>query len=113
MNEIPVWAQCVVAVLVIAGGLFALAGSWGLLRLRSFFQRVHSPTLGSTAGVWSISLANAAYFSVQSGQFFVHAMLIALFVAMTTPITTIFLMRTALFRERLAGADVPPTVSRD
>ena len=33
--------------------------------------------------------------------------LIALFVALTAPVTTIFLMRAALFRERQKGSDVP------
>jgi multicomponent K+:H+ antiporter subunit G len=41
----------------------------------------------------------------------VHALLIALFIALTAPITTVFLMRAALFRERLAGKAVPPTVT--
>jgi multicomponent K+:H+ antiporter subunit G len=41
-----------------------------------------------------------------------HALLIAVFIAVTVPITTIFLMRAALFRARRAGRDVPPSVSR-
>jgi multisubunit Na+/H+ antiporter MnhG subunit len=32
---------------------------------------------------------------------FLHALLITLFVTLTAPVTTIFLMRAALFRERL------------
>jgi len=38
-------------------------------------------------------------------------LLIAVFVAVTVPITTIFLMRAALFRARRMGQDVPPNVS--
>lgn len=40
-----------------------------------------------------------------------HSVLIAIFVAVTVPITTIFLMRAALFRPRRSGEDVPPTLS--
>jgi multicomponent K+:H+ antiporter subunit G len=34
--------------------------------------------------------------------------LIAFFVALSAPVTTIFLMRAALFRERQKGENVPP-----
>ena len=46
---------------------------------------------------------------MQGYNLFLHAVLIALFVALTAPVTTIFLMRAALFRERQKGGDVPPT----
>ncbi len=68
---------------------------------------IHAPTLGATAGVWSITLATIVYFSMQGFSLFLHAALIALFVALTTPVTTIFLMRAALFRERQKGGAVP------
>ena len=41
-----------------------------------------------------------------------HALLIAVFVAITVPIMSIFLMRAALFRARQAGRDVPPSLSQ-
>ncbi|MGO3743333.1 monovalent cation/H(+) antiporter subunit G, partial [Kerstersia sp.] len=37
-----------IALLLVAGGLLALIGSIGLLRLRNFYQRLHAPTLGNT-----------------------------------------------------------------
>ena len=42
----------------------------------------------------------------------VHALLIALFVAVTVPVTNIFLMRAALFRARRMGEAVPANLSR-
>ena len=73
--------------------------------------RVESP-LGATAGVWCLTIATIVYFSVQGYNLFLHAVLIALFVALTAPVTTIFLMRAALFRERMSGRNtVPPSVS--
>ncbi len=73
----------------------------------TFFQRIHAPTLGATLGVWCMTAATIAFFSVQGDSLFLHAVLIALFVALTTPVTTIFLMRAALFRERQKGGGVP------
>ena len=72
------------------------------------FGRIHAPTLCATLGVWCITLATIVYFSVQGFNLFLHAVLITLFVALTAPVTTIFLMRAALFRERQKGSEVPP-----
>lgn len=102
------WAEIVTAVLVVVGAAFAAIGSFGLIRLPTFFSRIHAPTLGATAGVWCVSAATVVYFSAQGASLSLHAILIALFVALTAPITTIFLMRAALFRERQKGGDVPP-----
>ncbi len=102
------WLEAVTAVLVVAGGLAALTGAIGLVRLPTFFQRAHAPTLGSTFGVWAFALATAVQQSFVEEQVFVHALLIPLFVSATAPITAIFLIRAGLFRSRRAGAkDVP------
>jgi multicomponent K+:H+ antiporter subunit G len=105
---LPLWAEILTAVFVVAGAAFAAIGSFGLVRVPTFFRRIHAPTLGATIGVWCITLANIIYFSVQGRDLFLHALLIAVFVALTAPVTTIFLMRAALFRERQKKGDVPP-----
>ncbi|MDO9359450.1 MAG: monovalent cation/H(+) antiporter subunit G [Polaromonas sp.] len=107
-TALPLWAEILTAVFVVLGAAFAAIGSFGLVRLPTFFRRIHAPTLGATAGVWCMTAATIIYFSVQGYNLFLHAVLITLFVALTTPVTTIFLMRAALFRERQKGGDVPP-----
>jgi len=94
--------EVVVAALALTGAFATLVGSFGLLRLRGFFARVHAPTLGATLGTWSLALATAVHFSVLRGEPFAHPLLVAAFVALSAPVTTIFLMRAALFRRRLA-----------
>jgi multicomponent K+:H+ antiporter subunit G len=54
-----------------------------------------------------VTIATIVYFSIQGANLFLHAVLITLFIALTAPVTTIFLMRAALFRERQKGGDVP------
>lgn len=110
-TALPLWAEILTAVFAVAGAAFAAIGSFGLVRLPTFFRRVHAPTLGATAGVWCITIATIVYFSVQGFNLFLHAVLISLFVALTAPVTTIFLMRAALFRERQKGSDVPPAAA--
>ena len=114
MNEapLPLWSEVLIAVLVLGGATIALLGSIGLLRLKSYFERVHAPSIIATMGCWLIMWATFVFFSVSGRGLALHALLIAVFIAVTVPITTIFLMRAALFRARRAGRDVPPSVSR-
>ena len=109
---LPLWAEITIAAMVLTGATIALLGSWGLLRLNTYFERVHAPSIIATMGCWCIMLGTIVYFSLQGQGLALHALLIALFVAITVPVTNIFLMRAALFRARRAGNDVPPSLSR-
>ena len=61
--EIPVLSAILTAMLLIGGAAITLIGSLGLLRLRSFYERVHAPTLGTTLGTTCVALASMIYFS--------------------------------------------------
>ncbi|WP_119965805.1 monovalent cation/H(+) antiporter subunit G [Simplicispira lacusdiani] len=109
---LPLWAEIVVGTLVLLGAGIALVGSLGLLRLSTYFERVHAPSIIATMGCWCIMHASILYFSLLGRHLALHPLLIALFVAITVPVTNIFLMRAALFRARRAGLNVPPSLSR-
>jgi len=109
---LPLWVEIIIAALVLLGATIALLGSLGLLRLPTYFERVHAPSIIATMGCWSIMHGTLLYFSLQGHSLAVHALLIALFVSITVPVTNIFLMRAALFRARRAGKNVPPSLSR-
>lgn len=112
IGPLPLWAELITGVFCVVGAFFAAVGSFGLVRLPTFFRRIHAPTLGATVGVWSLTIATIVYFSVQGHSLFLHAVLIAGFVALTAPVTTIFLVRAALFRARTTDiglySRVPP-----
>lgn len=109
-TALPLWAEIITAMFAVLGAAFAAIGSFGLVRMPTFFRRIHAPTLGATVGAWCLTVATIAYFSVQGFSLFLHAVLIVLFIVLTAPITTIFLMRAALFRERQKGnTKVPPS----
>ena len=110
--DLPLWAEIVVAALVLAGAAVALLGSFGLLRLPTFFERVHVPAIIATLGCWCVTWGTVLFFSVRQGELAVFPLLTAVFIAITVPIPTIFLMRASLFRARQMGKDVPPSVSR-
>mgnify|MGYP003490348646 FL=1 len=109
---LPLWAEITIAAMVLTGATNALLGSWGLLRLKTYFERVHAPSIIATMGCWCIMLGTIVYFSLQGQGLALHALLIALFVAITVPVTNIFLVRAALFHARREGNDVPPSLSR-
>ncbi len=106
--HLPAWAALLTAVLVFAGAAVTLIGSIGLLRLRTFYQRVHAPTLGMTLGTFCIVLASMIYFSVVQTRPVLHEVLIVIFVLGTTPVTLILLVRAALFRDEAEGGRMVP-----
>lgn len=107
--DLPAWAALIVGLLVIAGALVALIGSIGLVRMKSFYERVHPPTMGSSLGVALIALASMICFSILRGRLSVHETLLVIFISLTTPVTFMLLGRAALYRDRTGGSeDVPP-----
>ena len=53
--------ELIVAALIIVGAAFTALGSFGLLRLRDFYSRLHSPTKATTLGVGGVLLAERGY----------------------------------------------------
>ena len=99
MSEISPIAEILTAVLLVGGAAITLIGSVGLLRLNSFYQRVHAPTLGTTLGTVCVALASMVYFSAVEGRLVVHELLIIGFITVTTPISLMVLVRAAVFRD--------------
>jgi multicomponent K+:H+ antiporter subunit G len=97
--EIPVLAAILTAAFLVGGAGITLIGSFGLLRLGSFYQRVHAPTLGTTLGTASVAIASMIYFSTLGTRPVLHEALIVIFVTVTTPITLMILVRAAVFRD--------------
>ncbi|MFC0284634.1 monovalent cation/H(+) antiporter subunit G [Camelimonas abortus] len=115
IHALPAWAALLVALLTLAGAALTLTGTVGLLRLRTFYERVHAPTLGATLGLGFILLGSMLYFSVSETRPVVHEILIGVFVTVTTPVTMLMLTQAALYRDRAEGkapksTDAPPLV---
>lgn len=114
LASLPGWAALLVAGLAAAGALLAFIGSLGLLRLKSFYSRMHAPTLGTTLGLFLMVVATVLFFSLARGRLSLTALLIGLWVTTTTPVSMMLLARAALARDRAEGAsDVPPALPDD
>ena len=105
LADVPPLVAWFVAVLTLAGAAFALIGSIGLLRLRTFYERIHPPTMGTTLGVGCVLLASMLLFSTLAMRPVVHEIVIAVFVVLTTPVTYMLLVRAAIHRDRVARED--------
>jgi multicomponent K+:H+ antiporter subunit G len=112
-TEISALAAIIIAILLIAGAAITLVGSLGLLRLESFYKRVHAPTLGTTLGTACIAIASMVYFSTVGTRPILHEVLIVIFVTVTTPITLMILVRAAVFRDRLGNDGPFPRAGRN
>jgi multicomponent K+:H+ antiporter subunit G len=96
---LPAWASVVVAVLLFIGASIILIGALGLLRLRTFYQRIHGPAITITLGAGCILLASMVYFTVSQSRLVVHEVIIAAFLLMTAPVVSMLIMRAAVYRD--------------
>lgn len=114
MAAAPFWVEVLVGVLLIVSGVFTLSSAVGIVRFKSFFQRMHPTALAYSFSAWIVTLASIVYFSAVETSVTVHPWLIIVFLSITVPVTTIFLARTDLFRNRISKQpeiEVPPPLS--
>ncbi|WP_374290635.1 monovalent cation/H(+) antiporter subunit G [Paenirhodobacter enshiensis] len=106
--DLPLWAAVLIAALVVIGSTLTLIGAFGLLSLRSFYDRLHAPALGASWGTGAVILASMALFSLQGGAPQLHEIIIGVFVMVTTPVATMILGRAALTRDVADGLIAAP-----
>lgn len=107
MNTLPLWAEIAVALLVVLGATLALIGAWGLVTLPRFYDRLHAPAVVASWGNGAIILAVILASSLAEGRFSPAAIVVGVFIMVTSPVTMMVLTRATLQRDRAEGADVP------
>ena len=114
LEPLSLWIEAPVALLLVLSGIFTLSAAVGVVRFKTFFQRMHPPALAFSFSAWCVTLASIIYFSAQDERLSLHAWLIIIFLSLTVPVTTILLARTELFRRRIGNpgeGEIPPSVS--
>lgn len=104
LHEVPTWAVIAVSLLLVIGGSVVFIGALGLLRLPSFYQRIHGPAISITLGAGCLLLASMIYFSALQERIVIHEIVISLFIMMTAPVVSMLLMRAAVYRDLRAGS---------
>lgn len=99
MNDLPVWLNVIISLLIVLSGIITLVGTLGLVRLKHFYSRMHAPTLGNTLGVFCLLIACSLVASINAKQLLIYPLIITVLLIITSPVTAIFLMRAAIKRE--------------
>ena len=111
-ENMPLWAAIPVGGLLLIGAFLTLVGAIGFLRLGTFYERIHAPTLGTSGGIGAIMIASMIFFSISTWSLVIHELLIGIFVTVTTPVTFMLLARAALHRDRAEqNSNAPPKQS--
>ena len=97
--DLPAWAALPVALLLFVGASIILIGALGLLRLRTFYQRIHGPAITITLGAGCVLLASMLYFTVAQSRLVIHEVIISAFLLMTAPVVSMLIMRAAVYRD--------------
>lgn len=101
--DLPLWLAVPFVLLLSLGSLVILIGALGLLRLPSFYQRIHGPAITITLGTGCVLLASMLYFSNMESRLVLHELLIAAFLLLTAPVTSMMIMRASVYRDLRAG----------
>jgi multicomponent K+:H+ antiporter subunit G len=109
LQQLPVWLDVLIAVLLIVGTFFALVGSWGLAKLGDFLKRLHGPTKATTLGVGCVLIGSALYFTLRDAKPSLHELLITLFLFMTAPVSAHLLIKAAMKLDDAAQPPTPPS----
>lgn len=99
IEYLPDWAALLVSLLLILGASIILIGALGLMRLRTFYQRIHGPAITITLGAGSLLIASMLYFTVAQSRVVVHEIIITVFVLLTAPVVAMMIMRAAVYRD--------------
>ena len=78
------------------GCFFVFLGSFSLVKLSSFFHRVHGPTKSSTLGVGCILVASILHRSIHGTGLHPREILISVFLFLTAPVAAHLMSRAAL-----------------
>jgi multicomponent K+:H+ antiporter subunit G len=99
IEHIPAWAALPVALLLVLGASIVLIGALGLLRLPTFYQRIHGPAVTVTLGAGCLLLASMLYFTAAQSRPVIHEIIISVFILMTAPVVSMTIMRAAVYRD--------------
>lgn len=101
--DLPLWLAVPFILLLLLGSLIILIGALGLLRLPHFYQRIHGPAITITLGTGCVLIASMIYFSGLESRLVLHELIITAFLLLTAPVTSMMIMRAAVYRDLRAG----------
>lgn len=98
VNLSLVSAIIIVAFLLFGAGI-TLIGMLGLLRFKSFYERLHMVSMATSWGIGGIIIASLLYSWLVEGKLVFHELILSAFMIVTTPVTLMLLSRAAMNRD--------------
>jgi multicomponent K+:H+ antiporter subunit G len=96
LEQLPVWADALIAAMLLVSAFTALIGSLALVKFSDFYKRLHGPTKATTLGVGGVLIASCVYFTLRAPGFSVHEFLITVFLFLTAPVSAHLLVKAAM-----------------
>lgn len=93
--------------LLLVGCFFTFLGAFSLVKLPTFFQRIHGPTKASTLGVGCLLAASVIYHGMYGVGLHPRELLISVFLFLTAPVSAHLMSKAALALQRGVGTDTP------
>jgi len=91
-------AIIIVAFLLFGAGI-TLIGMLGLLRFKSFYERLHMVSLATSWGIGGIIIASLLYSWLVERKLVFHELILSAFMVVTTPVTVMLLSRAVMNRD--------------
>lgn len=107
LDQIHPLIAVLIALFVLIGTVLTLLGTVGLLRLGSFYERLHAPTLGVSWGTAGILVGSVLMYSTLGSRPVIHELFLGIMMMVTAPVTLMVLGRAALHRDRAEGRPPP------
>ncbi|WP_297322496.1 monovalent cation/H(+) antiporter subunit G [uncultured Bartonella sp.] len=111
-DDFPIWVSIIIVAFLVLGSGLTLLGAIGLTRAKSFYDRLHMPTLGTSWGIGGIIIASIIYSTMAGHKFISHSILLAIFIIVTTPVTLMLLSRAAMQRDQSSNSKELPQSMR-
>jgi len=104
MDTLSPWIVIPASALIVISGLLVLIASIGMVRVSSFLPRTHIQAVIYSTALWSLLLASLLLTFSLKDRTFLHEILIGIFIFITSPVSTILLVRSFVLREERASA---------
>lgn len=111
-DDLPLWLAITITAFLLWGSGLTLIGAIGLTRGKTFYDRLHMPTLGTSWGVGGIIIASIIYSTMVEHRLVSHELLLAIFLIVTTPVTLMLLSRAAMQRDQSSNSPEVPSELR-
>ncbi|WP_144751758.1 MULTISPECIES: monovalent cation/H(+) antiporter subunit G [Bartonella] len=97
-NDISLVVAIAVTVFLILGSGLTLIGTIGLVRLSSFYKRLHMLSLSTSWGAGSILIASFLYSIFVDHHIVLHEILLMIFLLVTIPVASMLVSQAAAYR---------------